>query len=179
MEFNPNQFETLANLLRNPEDQDETAAQTSDSRDAYSTPGQIGSSAQTAGTAESKKKVSNSKDIWDVDELEGTDYFDVDDGRKAPLYEIKRKTRVRSEDVFLGIDFDRSGMEDLVIVIELPDTRTGDVSLDVTASALRLFSPKFKLNLPFPRKVDNEKGRAQFVKDKEQLVLTLPIVDEL
>jgi hypothetical protein len=145
MEFsNIQDFETLSNLLKQPESEQQNE---SGAKSQFDNPGQIGSSSQEDKPKAAEKK-SDPKDIWDIDEVEGTEYYeDTTDGREQPEYELKTNVRVRSEDVFLGLDFDRSGTEFYVLTIYLPDTQYSDISLDVTDTAVKMFTQKLYVTI--------------------------------
>ena len=69
--------------------------------------------------------------------------------------------------------------EDLVFVIDLPGTESmAELDLEVRATHVRLYTPRFKLSLPLPHKVLEDRGTAKWDGRKDQLVLSLPIVRE-
>merc|ERR1711959_84766 len=99
-------------------------------------PGDIGPKKKKP-PAPKKKEVS--EDIWDADEVPEEDLtFGVEDGdsRPEPEYRTAYKQRVRSEDMFLGIDGKDPGShccEDLIVTVMLPGvTALAAISLDVT-----------------------------------------------
>lgn len=71
-----------------------------------------------------EEKKANTKDIWDVDEVqEGGEFDTSDDPRLQPDYEISYKQKVTSEDVFLQMgnkNPSTASCEDMIIKITLP-----------------------------------------------------------
>jgi len=64
----------------------------------------------------------------------------------------------------------------IIVRISLPDVKRGDVTLDVTATQLKVGAPKHRLLLHLPHKVDRLQGRASWDSQKQALSVTLPIV---
>eukprot|EP00656_Telonema_subtile_P023304 TRINITY_DN246_c0_g1_i6.p1 TRINITY_DN246_c0_g1~~TRINITY_DN246_c0_g1_i6.p1 ORF type:complete len:188 (+),score=35.55 TRINITY_DN246_c0_g1_i6:152-715(+) len=117
-------------------------------------PGDIGPRKSTKKSAPAKKKTD---EIWDADEVPEEDLsFGVDEGdtRPEPEYRTAYKQRVRSEDMFLGIDGKDPGShccEDLIVTIELPGVSSLEaISLDVTKNTLRVSTPKHRLAMYLP-----------------------------
>jgi dynein assembly factor 2, axonemal len=71
---------------------------------------------------------------------------------------------------------------EIVVTIELPMLNTSqDASIDVTKKRLILYSEKpakYRLDIPLPYEVSEEKGNAKFDKTKRQLIITLPVVPD-
>ncbi|KAK6172725.1 hypothetical protein SNE40_016328 [Patella caerulea] len=169
----------LCDLLK-PEDQD------SDSDEDQPTssmgrlgPGNIGktTSNTTTKSPHHNNKSTNSKDIWDEDEIpDGAEYESTYDPRPQPEYEILYKQAVTPEDMFLQMGNKTnatSSCEDMVVIIKLPDTKMVDVDLDVKPKFLDCRSPKYKLGLHLPHPVDDKNGKAEWDKTKETLKVTL------
>ncbi|XP_042196596.1 protein PIH1D3 [Callorhinchus milii] len=98
------------------------------------------------------------------------------------MYEILFKQRVGTEDVFLGVsrkDGSTACCEDMVIRINLPDTKLSDVTLDVNDRFLTLRSPHYKLGLHLPHAVDSKNGKAQLISSTSLLEVTLTMKREL
>eukprot|EP00163_Fabomonas_tropica_P033328 TRINITY_DN869_c0_g1_i1.p1 TRINITY_DN869_c0_g1~~TRINITY_DN869_c0_g1_i1.p1 ORF type:complete len:195 (+),score=32.92 TRINITY_DN869_c0_g1_i1:325-909(+) len=118
-------------------------------------------------------------DIWDEDEVPN-EYTEVDDGRTQPEYEILYKQSIGSSDTYLGMDFDKDpssmSCEALLVRIFLPSTKFADVTLDVTATTLKVRTDKYKLILALPREVKDKDGSAKFDADKGKLEVTLPVL---
>ncbi|XP_002731743.1 dynein axonemal assembly factor 6-like [Saccoglossus kowalevskii] len=175
-EFLPN-INQLANLLKQDEgdssDDDQPVNAT-----AKLGPASIGPVKQKAPTnkahSDAKK---DSKDIWDVDEVEeGAEFEDLDDPRPQPEYDIVYKQAITTEDMFLQMGNKNpttSSCEDMVVKINLPNTKKSDVDLNVTDKFLDIRSPKFKLGLHLPHPVDSKTGSAKWDADKELLIITL------
>ncbi|KAI4885460.1 hypothetical protein NFI96_014411 [Prochilodus magdalenae] len=121
----------------------------------------------------------NTKDIWDVEEVtEETHLDDLADPRPQPEYEIILKQSVGTEDLFLGMSRkDPSSMccESMLVRVKLPDTKTSDLMLDVKDTFLDLRTPKYKLGLHLPHPVHSGEGTAQFITERAELEITLPM----
>lgn len=152
------------------------------SKAAQITPGNVGSIAARALQPAAPQNATDSNAIWDDGELDEDDGFDQDDGRATADYELIYKQRVSPQDMFLGIDPTRSpgtaSCEDLVIRIQLPETKGSDLDLDVKRTKLTLRTPKHKLRVHLPKSVDNERGAAKWISDKCVLEVALPVVDD-
>ncbi|MEE6496533.1 hypothetical protein FKM82_002406 [Ascaphus truei] len=86
------------------------------------------------------------KEIWDEQEVpEGSEFDDTWDPREQPEYNILYKQRVGTEDVFLGMsrrDPSTACCEDMVVRIQLANTKAAEVSLSVRNTFLDLRAPK-------------------------------------
>lgn len=152
------------------------------------TPADIGASASSAAATESAKVAKAPRDpkaIWADDEVARDDdtlLIDADredDGRERPKYDILYKQSVTSEDMYLGMgdkDPSSSKCNIMVIKIMLPGEVIGEVDLDVKRQAIVLRSNKYKLATYLPHPVRSDDGKAQWIKDKGQLVVSLPII---
>ncbi|KAG8457458.1 hypothetical protein KFE25_003762 [Diacronema lutheri] len=122
-------------------------------------------------------------EIWAENEVDADDGFDADDGRAAAAYELVYKQRVSPQDMFLGIDPTRNpgtaSCEDLVVRIQLPGAKASELDLEVQRTRLTLRTPRHKVRIHLPKAVDDERGNAKWVADKECLEVTLPVVDTL
>mmetsp|Transcript_4839 Transcript_4839/g.8805 ORF Transcript_4839/g.8805 Transcript_4839/m.8805 type:complete len:200 (-) Transcript_4839:163-762(-) len=124
----------------------------------------------------------DAKDIWENEEVPDSSVVPDDleeDDRIEPIYDILYKQSVGAEDVFMNMGFkDPSSMScnQIVIKIQLKNEPISKVDVNITEATLLVRSPKYKLYLELPRKVDDKKGKAQFDKTKSELKLTLPIV---
>ena len=154
-------------------------------------PGEIGGSepaprpthaaADAVTTGKGKSGGSAAASIWDVDDVAEAKE-EIDDGREMPEYEILYKQLVSAEDQYLGIGQKHEGSDctdALVVLVELPGTKFRDVTLDVTETVMTVRSPKFKLNLSLPRRVNSDEGNAKWDGDKFQLRVQLPVVDDM
>jgi len=124
----------------------------------------------------------DAKDIWeseDVPESAAVIEEEEEDDREEPEYEVLYKQSVGAEDVYMNMGFkDPSSMscDTMIIKINLPGEPMAKVDLEITPESLLLRSPKFKLYLDLPRKVDDKKGKAEFDRKKSELRLTFPII---
>ncbi|XP_040181119.1 dynein assembly factor 6, axonemal, partial [Rana temporaria] len=173
----------LCDLLRHPSEEEEEIESHCPSSSGFAGPGDIGSVKkiqQNISTSETEK---DGKDIWHESEVrEGAEFDDFLDPREKPEYEILFKQRVSSEDLFLGLsrkDPSTACCEDMVIRIQLPDTKVSDVSLDVKKKYINLCTPKYKLGLHLPHAVNDKSGQAKFMADAGTLELTLPMVRDM
>ncbi|CAI9609004.1 unnamed protein product [Staurois parvus] len=178
-------IQALCTLLHNPseEEEEEEIESHCPSSSAFAGPGDIGSVKklqQNISTSETEK---DDKDIWKESEVqEGAEFDDFLDPREKPEFEILFKQRVSSEDLFLGLsrkDPSTACCEDMVIRIQLPDTKVSDVSLDVKKTHINLCTPKYKLGLHLPHAVNEQSGQAKFLADTGTLELTLPMARDL
>ncbi|XP_033100165.1 protein PIH1D3-like isoform X2 [Anneissia japonica] len=154
------------------------------SRTAQQGPGSIGPPKKppTAAKDSTPATKKNSKDIWDVEEVqEGAEYDDVDDPRPQPEYEIIFKQKVATEDMFLGMGNKTnatSSCEDIVVKITLPDTKYSEVTLDVNDKYLSCATPNYKLGLHLPHPVDSKNGQAKWDAANTLLTVTMPMKRE-
>eukprot|EP01065_Artemidia_motanka_P032914 TRINITY_DN39890_c0_g1_i1.p1 TRINITY_DN39890_c0_g1~~TRINITY_DN39890_c0_g1_i1.p1 ORF type:complete len:240 (+),score=113.20 TRINITY_DN39890_c0_g1_i1:69-722(+) len=125
-----------------------------------------------------KKAVASGNDIWDVDELPGE--YELGDERERPEHEVLFKQRVGTNDVYLGLDFERdpssSCCEEMVVRVAMPkEERAEDIQLDVQEEKLDLRSAHYRLLLPLQRKVHTNRGSAKWEKDKKRMLITLAL----
>lgn len=134
------------------------------------------SSSESAAPAQ-QKPATKPKDIWDTDEVaEGAEYEDIHDTRPQPEYDILYKQAISSEEMFLQMGNKTpatSSCEDMVVKITLPNTKIGDVKLDVKKKFLDVRAPRYKLGLHLPHPCDHENGKAQWDGTKSLLIVTL------
>lgn len=95
-------------------------------------------------------------------------------------YDFVYKQAVETTDTYLGMsgkDPSSTQCEQIVVNIDLPNaTSAAELDLDVKPTYLRLNSPIYKLSMYLPHKVDSDKGKAKWDKDKKALSVTLPII---
>ena len=126
--------------------------------------------------------------IWDVDEL--PDYGQIEeeeyeDGRAVPDIEYIYKQAIGVEDAYLGMDPtgpnpSSTSCETLVCHVSLPGTTSmSEIQLDVTDKSISVLTPHHKLRTYLPHEVRDKDGRAEWLKDKSVLRVTLPIVRPL
>jgi len=138
-------------------------------------------SASSSASA-SQARAKDPKAIWDDDEVEDSnDIEDIPDDRIQPEYEIFYKQNVTAEDTFLNMgfkDISSASCNAIVVKMSFPHTSYGDISLDVIPTKLLAQSPKFRLFLHLPHKVDDTRGKAQWDGSKCVLSVTLPVIDD-
>ncbi|KAJ6653546.1 hypothetical protein lerEdw1_009126 [Lerista edwardsae] len=123
-------------------------------------------------------------EIWrpeEVPEGGGEEEEAAGDPRQQPQYEVLFKQHVGAEDLFLGMsrkDPSTACCEEMLIRIQLPDTRAADITLDIQEKVLDLRSPQKKLLLHLPHPVDTRSGRACFLAEKGTLEVTLRLQRE-
>ena len=67
----------------------------------------------------------------------------------------------------------------IAISIQLPDCKLNDIELDITETQLVLCTNLHQLNLNLPQKIQQGQGTAEFNKDSNELLLLLPVADNL
>ena len=68
--------------------------------------------------------------------------------------------------------------DELIITISLPKTKTSEIDLNVTDERVDCWTSEYALRLHLPKPVVSNQGSAQWITDKEQLRLTLPLKKE-
>eukprot|EP01063_Lacrimia_lanifica_P014922 TRINITY_DN2150_c0_g1_i1.p2 TRINITY_DN2150_c0_g1~~TRINITY_DN2150_c0_g1_i1.p2 ORF type:complete len:219 (+),score=98.67 TRINITY_DN2150_c0_g1_i1:1283-1939(+) len=127
-----------------------------------------------------KKKIAIAEgDIWDDEEVDDN-MLAAYEGRERPEYEMLHKQAVTSNDVYLGLDFEKdatsASCEEMTVRVELPKEHSAaDIHLDVKQDMLDLRSPHYRLLLPLQKKVLTNRGSARFEKDKKRMVITLVV----
>ncbi|RDD46856.1 Protein PIH1D3 [Trichoplax sp. H2] len=184
MDSNANYIQHLNSLL-NPKNEDDIDDDDITSTGHNINPSHIGPPKKKTSNNQDEKKTNEktkSKDIWDDSEvLDDVDIDDSLDPREQPEYDLKFSQSVSSEDVYLQMgqkNQSTASCENLMIKIKLPATTMNDVELQVTDTFLDLRSPKYKLALYLPHKVDSKNGKAQWDKAKEELNITLRVQRE-
>ena len=120
-----------------------------------------------------------SSSIWTVDEIPSEDAItDTSDTRPVPRYETSYQQSVGTEDTFLGLS-DKTPLSGdcthLIVKVHFPGCLMRDLDLDVTKTRLKASSKTLRLFIYLPVEVLDAKGSAKFDKDRELLVITLPI----
>ncbi|XP_065702857.1 dynein axonemal assembly factor 6 [Patagioenas fasciata] len=166
----------LATLLRDAENEDGDECEPHTSVSTM-TPASIGPVKKTTVTL--KLKSQNSKTIWNTEEVpEGSEFDDTQDPREEPEYQILFKQCVGTEDVFLGMsrkDHSTACCEYMVIKIKLPETKCSDIALDIQDEVLDLRTPKRKLLLHLPYRVNSKDCKVRFLSEEETLEVTLRV----
>jgi hypothetical protein len=124
------------------------------------------------------KKSTNSKDIWDLDEVDEQEIVAVDPRPNAE-YDIQYQQQLNSEDIFLGVGGRTNTIADadsLIVTIKLPGVAAmNDITLDCKGSKLSIRCPLFKLDAELGHQVDDKRGSADWDSKKCNLKVTLPI----
>ena len=68
--------------------------------------------------------------------------------------------------------------DEIVVTISLPKTKSSDIDLNVTDDRVDCWTSDYALRLHLPKPVVSNQGSAQWITDKEQLRLTLPLKKE-
>ncbi|KAI8809277.1 PIH1 family [Cladochytrium replicatum] len=129
---------------------------------------------------ENSKKQTESKEIWDEDEVLEDYYSDPLDERKQPEYTMRYRQEVSSSDIFLGISGKSPSVnahsDHLVIDIDLPGVQSlAELTLECRDAALDVRTKTHKLTLALPKSVDHAKGDAKWDGNTQKLKVTLPI----
>jgi len=161
-------------------------------------------SAANTSSLVSSIKNTNTKDIWDIDEVPGnaaellldeqynqTNSFSntqsstglgtlgTNGTRLRPNFDILFKQKIGTEEVFLGVSGTTplsSHCSSLLVKVELPGATLKDVELDVTDDGRFMVSTgSYLLNTFLPMKVLSKHGTAKFDSNEHILSVTLPI----
>lgn len=114
-------------------------------------------------------------EIWDPEEISELPRK-LKDERIRPDFEQKFKQKVGTEDVYLGLNENTPSSMDcreIIVTIELPSTEFSDINLEVTSTVLCVQTQRYYLHHYFPYSVLERQGKAQWVKDKCRLVITV------
>ncbi|EKX50711.1 hypothetical protein GUITHDRAFT_161695 [Guillardia theta CCMP2712] len=171
-------LELLSNLFSETQVDEEDVQR---DRTARLGPGDIGPPKQAPAPKENKKK--DPKAIWDDDEVNEDrvlDKISKADKREKPKHDIRYRQQVGTDDV-LGAPWsvkDNSTMScrEMIVKVEMPNTKFSTIKLDVTKNEFLVQSPKYLLGLPLPELVNPDKGNAKWDSDKCVLEVILPIV---
>eukprot|EP00736_Rhodelphis_marinus_P008555 Rmarinus@m.24861 len=172
-----NEMSALSNLLKKADDEDDSGGNHTNS--VYTNPGAIGAPAPEPEPEDEKPKLDPNA-IWDETTVEDDTavLYDESDPRQIPQYDLLFQQKLSAEDACIGIDMDRdpsmSAADSILIKIKLPGEKGADLDLDVKRTRLVLQAKNHKLVLPLPFSVRDKDGKAQWVKDKEELHVTLP-----
>lgn len=128
-------------------------------------------------------KGEKNKSIWEIIDVPTEDMLacGMGDDRPCPRYEISYKQAVGTEDTFLGLggkDPSSASCTHITIKIHFPGSSMKDLELDVTTNRIKAESKTHRLFTYLPVSVDKDKGSAKFDKDKDVLVVTLPIIED-
>ncbi|KAL5259439.1 hypothetical protein ACHWQZ_G009773 [Mnemiopsis leidyi] len=130
-------------------------------------------------TPSTVKKAPAGKDIWDAEFVPEGVSTDHEETRPQPEYDVCFKQNIGTEDMFLGMSGKHPGSNDeLIITISLPKTKSSDIDLNVTDERVDCWTSEYALRLHLPKPVVSNQGAAQWITDKEQLRLTLPLKKE-
>ncbi|CAM9112388.1 unnamed protein product [Ascophyllum nodosum] len=175
----------LSDLLRGGKrGEEEKRWQTDKAREKPFTPGDFGPPTAIAENTPQSRRASDSKAIWGEDEaVQNEDpFYDPEDKRPQPWYDIVYKQSVMTEDTFLGMAGKTPGSQDcthIVVKVVFPACRMCDLEVEVIGQNFLAASPNLRLAtyLPFP--VDEAKGVAEWDAASETLSVTLPIIMDI
>jgi hypothetical protein len=184
------QIELLKNLLA-PDDKENKATEDDEVNVLNSSEAQNISKSTSAPNDIVKLNISNEREeiydkyaIWNECEVPEVSiplvFTDEGDNRERPKYDILYKQIVDTNDVYLGLDFEKdpssSSAESLVVKIELPKERSiSNLNVDVTPYSVALTSETYKLYLNLPCNVYDKKGDAKWDSRTKTLTIILPI----
>ncbi|XP_030575307.1 protein kintoun [Archocentrus centrarchus] len=101
-------------------------------------------------------------------------------GPTKPHYTVKYRSCIDLQDFRCSRDSAQSPRpKEIVVTVDLPLLKSArDTSLEVKEKKLLLESkkPAYRLELPLAYPVDEDKGEAKFIKQKGQLIVTLPVL---
>jgi dynein assembly factor 6, axonemal len=89
------------------------------------------------------------------------------------------RQRVGTEDVYLGmsgVDSSSNHCQEILYKIELPDTQTKDIQLDLNEKQMVVQSKRHYLIEHFQYPMNYKQAKAKFIADKGVLELILPII---
>ena len=103
-------------------------------------------------------------------------------GRAEPSYEVLLRQKVGTEDIYLGVDFERDGStaasEHVIVKVKLPLCEAGakEISLDVKPFSMRLETPNdYFVAIPLPVQCIEGKAAAQWDVATRTLTATLDV----
>eukprot|EP00388_Colpodella_angusta_P011781 GDKJ01030038.1.p1 GENE.GDKJ01030038.1~~GDKJ01030038.1.p1 ORF type:complete len:184 (+),score=21.40 GDKJ01030038.1:45-596(+) len=102
-------------------------------------------------------------------------------GRAEPHYEVLLRQQVGTEDIYLGVDFERDGSaaasENVVIKVKLPLVSSAKmIALDVKPFSMRLETPnEYFVNIPLPVQCLEGKAAAKWDIATNTLTVTLNV----
>lgn len=177
---NPKNLKLLQQLL-SADNEDEEA--TNDRQPANRTGNPVESAehqpqaASTAMASTLRPQAATTLDEWERQQERLND--DLLEHRLRPQYDIVYKQAVCTEDVFLQLGNKTAATascEQMTIRIWMPDenvTNVDHMQLDVSANAIDLQTPKYRLKLPLVQPIDPDKGNARWDAEAKLLTLTL------
>nr|XP_013005690.1 protein PIH1D3 [Cavia porcellus]XP_013005691.1 protein PIH1D3 [Cavia porcellus] len=177
-------LQALSNLLY-PEEEDDFDSEQSNCSSAIGAidPGNIGPPKTEELKVIPQTSEKNNEDIWNPEEVpEGAEYDDVWDVREIPEYEIIFKQQVGTEDVYLGLtrkDSSTACCQELVVKIQLPNTNSSEIQIDIQETILDLRTPNKKLLVNLPQPVECSSAKALYVPENETLEVTMTMKREL
>lgn len=120
--------------------------------------------------------------IWEENEVpeETENYYNPNESREIPEYDILYKQQVGTQNVYFGMDSTvhpgSTGCSHIIVSIKLPRCdNASQLTLDVKSRSLKLASKIYFLHIPLPHIVDQDNGNAQWIKASHTLKVTLPL----
>lgn len=178
---NPNELKLLQLLLQQPTDDSD--------HDDHHHADDVGHGAGNTPNTHSTAAVTPAQQSHEPQSLAEWEHIqqqlndDVLDQRQRPQYKIVYKQAVCTEDVYLQLGnrtTATASCETMIIRIDMPNESVDreHMQLDVSARAIDLHTPMYRLRLPLVQQIDPDRGSAQWDADKKVLTLTLQLVRE-
>merc|ERR1712168_316220 len=124
-------LKSLSKLLDATNIDDDSDEEKSTSSFAALSPGDFGPSKK----CDKKIEKEESKEIWNTEDVDyGAEFYDDNDKRLKPDYEILYRQAIGSEDSYLGMSnktVATSSCEDLLVKIQLPNAEMKDIDLAI------------------------------------------------
>jgi hypothetical protein len=180
-----NSITLLKNLFdKCQKDGDESSSDSENEREEAFGPGDIKQpkKSQIVKTLDNPllKKVNVDNSIKSMEDFEKQQMNDEEllDTRKHPEYKITYKQAVTTEDIYLQMGLKTpatSSCEDMIVEVKIPDETVGIDQMDLTVEEdkIELKTPIYRLKLMLPHKVNPQKGRAEYDKERKILKLTV------
>eukprot|EP00921_Rhytidocystis_pertsovi_P014857 GHVQ01023859.1.p1 GENE.GHVQ01023859.1~~GHVQ01023859.1.p1 ORF type:complete len:257 (-),score=33.45 GHVQ01023859.1:2094-2864(-) len=129
--------------------------------------------------ATKRKHNQNSSDTVDADAARIGKAMENKGNRKTPKMEVLYKQYVSTEDVYLGSTESTPSTDcsqAQIVKIDLPGADIKNVELEVFRRHILVESKMFLLATTLPNAVKKEYAKAQWIKKKEQLIITVQIL---
>uniref|UniRef100_A0A182PDE9 PIH1_CS domain-containing protein n=1 Tax=Anopheles epiroticus TaxID=199890 RepID=A0A182PDE9_9DIPT len=135
-------------------------------------------------TASSNPPQPSTLEEWEAQELQQAS--DLLDSREQPEYRISYRQTVATEDIYLQMNCKTpatASCENMIVEVLLTgeDDSVGihQIELEVQQQRVTVGSPKYRLELTLPHRINPDKGNAAWLSEQKTLRLTLVMVREL
>lgn len=174
----------LQDLLKDPEEKDESSDDDLDVTTQKITPGTIAQNTKKPPVAQNPAEPieRNPNDIWDETEVEEKPIVDLSDPRPQPEYDLNFSQNVSSEDMFLQMGYKNPSTacaDNLILRIWLDVKSAKEIDLDVKPEVVDCRTGSHRLTLSLPHPIDEQNSSAKFDLDTSVLTLTLPLNRDL